>query len=352
MTNSELTALSPPDFCLNHCHYGSYEMTFLKRMKARYGAVGQPLAFLDQLIRESVNLLAVIYAKIYFPTYSNGLKEIAQYLGFHWSERDASGLNALLWRYKWESSKALELKQKLVTYNAEDCEALERVTRAVAQLCQNQTEAIQPTEHDIVCTDSLKRESLYHFGKNEFAMPELAYINRAAYWNYQRNKIYVRSNPRLKRVARKSVKRRVKTLPINKIVECPPPERCPECKTTKIRRKRYRRSKVVYDLKLGQTGIKRWIVQYIFYPYSCRQCGAVFYSQQRPWPGEKYGPNFLAYITNGVSRLKTNEPNSTCRPYCHSHTLPPSWSKACNPARSGEVYDHHHRVYHGLILSG
>src|SRR5712691_8189025 len=57
-------------------------------------------------------------------------------------------------------------------------------------------------------------------------------------------------------------------------------------------------------------------------------------------------------LTDGVSRLQTNEPNSTCRPYCHGHTLPPSWSTACNPARSGGVYDHHHRVYHGLILSG
>src|SRR5215471_15034349 len=26
-------------------------------------------------------------------------------------------------------------------------------------------------------------------------------------------------------------------------------------------------------------------------------------------------------ITNGVSRLQTNKPNSTCRPYCHGHTL-------------------------------
>src|SRR4029450_6822268 len=59
-----------------------------------------------------------------------------------------------------------------------------------------------------------------------------------------------------------------------------------------------------------------------------------------------------AVITNGVSRLQTNEPDSTCRPSCHSHTPPPSWSKACPPARSGGVYDHHHRVYHGLILRG
>jgi Novel STAND NTPase 1 len=57
-------------------------------------------------------------------------------------------------------------------------------------------------------------------------------------------------------------------------------------------------------------------------------------------------------LTNGVSHLQTNELNSTCRPYYHSHTLPPIWSKACNPARSGGVYAHYHRVYHGLILSG
>src|SRR5712691_7786365 len=109
-------------------HYGSYETTFLKRMKERYCVAVEHPAFLDQLIAESVNVLSVIYAQIYFPTYSNGLKEIAQYLGFQWSESDASGLNTLMWRSKWEFSKDSCLKQKLVTYNAEDCEALERVT--------------------------------------------------------------------------------------------------------------------------------------------------------------------------------------------------------------------------------
>jgi Reverse transcriptase (RNA-dependent DNA polymerase) len=59
-----------------------------------------------------------------------------------------------------------------------------------------------------------------------------------------------------------------------------------------------------------------------------------------------------SYITDGVSRLQTNVLNGTCWPYCHGHTFPPSWSKACHPTRSGGVYDHHHRVYHGLILSG
>ena len=124
-------------------HYGSYETTFLKRMQARYRAAVEPPAFLDQLIAASVNVLSVIYAQIYFPTYSNSLKEIAHYLGFQWSESDASGLHTLLWRSQWECSKDAGLKQKLLTYNAEDCEALERVTQHYRSLVSKH----RPTRH-------------------------------------------------------------------------------------------------------------------------------------------------------------------------------------------------------------
>ncbi|MGI0084189.1 MAG: TM0106 family RecB-like putative nuclease, partial [Nitrososphaerales archaeon] len=59
-------------------HYGSYETQFLRRMRARYPHIGNP-AFLDELAQSALNLLSIIYAHVYFPTYSNGLKEIAQY---------------------------------------------------------------------------------------------------------------------------------------------------------------------------------------------------------------------------------------------------------------------------------
>jgi predicted RecB family nuclease len=280
-------------------HYGSYETTFLKRMQARYRAAVEPPAFLDQLIAASVNVLSVIYAQIYFPTYANGLKESAYYLGFQWSESDASGLHTLLWRAQWECYKDAGLKQKVLTYNAEDCEALERVTHAIAHLCQTPTDAAHAEDNTTVYTDTMKHQGLYRFGRNEFAMPALAYINRAAYWDYQRNKIYVRSSPRLKRVSQKRVTGRAKTLPINKVLECPAPEGCPECQTTKIF-KRTTMSKVVYDLKFGRTSMKRWIVKYVFHRYACGQCGAIFYSPQRPWPGEKYGPNILSYIIHQI----------------------------------------------------
>ena len=100
---------------------------------------------------------------------SDSLKEIAQYLGFQWSENDASGLHTLMWRSQWECSKDAGLKQKLVTYNAEDCEALDIVASTVAQLCHRQTEAVTSRDNSIVHTDSMKRESPYRFGKTEFS---------------------------------------------------------------------------------------------------------------------------------------------------------------------------------------
>jgi hypothetical protein len=294
-----LTTIDTPQLI----HYGSYETTFLKRMKARYSEAVENPAFLDQLIAESVNVLSVIYAQIYFPTYSNGLKEIAQYLGFQWSESDASGLHTLMWRSQWECSKDSGMKQKLVTYNAEDCEALERVTDAVAQLCQRQTEVAKSKEDNIVYTDSLKREDSHHFGNKEFSMPELKYINQAAYWDYQRDKIYTRSSPRLKRISRKIAQGRAKVLPVNKIVECPAPSYCPKCKTKKIL-KLDRTSKIVHDLKFGQAGIKRWIVKYSFDRYLCRKCGISFYFQQIPRARSPYGSELINYVLYQIIELR------------------------------------------------
>src|SRR5262249_21108807 len=70
--------------------------------------------------------------------------------------------------------------------------------------------------------------------------------------------------------------------------------------------------------------------------------------ERSPFPGD-YGRALVPYITDGVSRLQTNKYTSTCWPYCHGHAFPPSWLKACNPARTGGAHDHH-GFYHGVVL--
>jgi predicted RecB family nuclease len=44
------------------------------------------------------------------PTYSNGLKDVARRLGFEWSESEASGRQALIWRAQWETTRDPTLK--------------------------------------------------------------------------------------------------------------------------------------------------------------------------------------------------------------------------------------------------
>ena len=82
-----LAAISNPRII----YYGSYETTFLRRMRERHGGprAGSAAAI---AIAHPTNLLSLIYARIYFPTFSNGLKDIARYLGFQWLGSPASGL--------------------------------------------------------------------------------------------------------------------------------------------------------------------------------------------------------------------------------------------------------------------
>jgi predicted RecB family nuclease len=285
-------------------HYGSYEKTYLRRMINRYPEVVDDASFLDQIYTQSINLLSTIYAHIYFPTYSNGLKEIAHYLGFHWSDNAASGLNALTWRSKWEYSKDSALKQKILTYNAEDCEALEKLTTVVIQLCKNQANPSRSNDFNFIHTNRLKREVPYHFGLNDFLIPELEYINQAAYWHYQRDKIYIKSSERLKRIYKRNARVPTKPPPVNKtIVLEGRPSVCVKCKAIKIY-KYGRRTKIVYDLKFGRAGVKRWVVKYIFDRYICWRCKATFYLEDRPWTRSKFGSGLRSYVIYQIIELR------------------------------------------------
>ena len=84
--------------------YGAYETRFLGQMKARYTLAPDDVEFVDQPIGSSVNLVGCVYGKIYFPTFSNSLKEVGRYLGFEWTWPRASGAAAPLLRRAWEIS--------------------------------------------------------------------------------------------------------------------------------------------------------------------------------------------------------------------------------------------------------
>lgn len=172
-------------------HFGSYETVFLKRMRERHGGPRESSA--ETAIEHAVNLLSFVFAHIYFPTCSNGLKEIAEYLGFRWSGSPASGLESIVWRQRWEASKDPSLKQALFDYNREDCEALELLANRLVDLHREAAADRQSSRSDVVRTADMKRENPFRFGRIEFALAEMETINKAAYWDYQRERVYVKS---------------------------------------------------------------------------------------------------------------------------------------------------------------
>ena len=113
------------DFAL--FHYGSYERKLLKRMRK----VVKRKRLVDRILAKAVNVLSAIHASVYFPTFSNGLKEVGRHLGCTWTDENASGLQSLVWRARWEQAREPVWKEKLLTYNAEDCAALKKVTEFV-----------------------------------------------------------------------------------------------------------------------------------------------------------------------------------------------------------------------------
>jgi hypothetical protein len=280
-------------------HYGAYETTFLRQMRKRYPNP-ERRGLLDQTIASAVNLLSAIYGRVYFPTYSNGLKDVARYLGFRWSEPTASGLVALTWRREWECSRTPDLKQKLITYNAEDCAAAHAVADNVLALSRSSPSG----NSNFVDVTTLRREYPQRLGKTEFVLPQFHQLNNAARWDYQREKVYARSNKRLARL-RPSAATAGWTVPINKVVQCEEqrPAHCTGCGATTIYRWG-RLSRTVYDFKLSGAGIKRWVVLYSFPRYICWQCKMTFHQYAHQ---AKYGNTLCAYAVYQIIDLQITQ---------------------------------------------
>ena len=155
-------------------HYGSYELSYLRRMKKK---IAVDTAKIDRMIGNACNLLSVFYANVYVPTYTNGLKEIGNFLGFQWSEKDASGIQSIVWRKRWEIGGLVEYKEKLIEYNMEDCKALLVVkaflNRIIGGKTSHEDQRINDEGvSDFVFLENLKKSSPFKFLTGEFALPE------------------------------------------------------------------------------------------------------------------------------------------------------------------------------------
>jgi len=281
-------------------HYGSYETKFIKQMGSKYGGDAE---LLEKIRLRCFNVLSAIYGRIYFPTYSNDLKSIASFWGFKWSDLQASGLTSVLWRQQWEVEDSNILKQKLLTYNHEDCQAL----KIVVGYLKGASDIDSVTKYPTKQTHQIKREKPYDiFHSNEFCFPELDKINRCAYFDYQRDKIYLRKNTRARKRLNKIRRRQQISYKVNKEILFRPLRKCPHCHALQLS-KYGTTSKLLYDLKIIPGGIKRWVIRYTSTRFICKQCRRVTSSKAyTKLPTIRYGRTLTAWtVYQNIGRLKS-----------------------------------------------
>ena len=275
--------------------YGAYEIRFLRQMRARYVLAPDDVEFVDQLIGTAVNLVGCIYGKIYFPTYSNSLKEVGRYLGFEWTWPQASGAAAPLLRRAWELGADDGLKRELIGYNMDDCRAAAMVADAMMRICGGGASGLNAVD-----VGSLEVGFQRTYGKLDCALPEFEKINNAAYWDYQRSKVYARTDKAIRRIVRKSRGKSKSQTVEQEVTVGGIPNVCPKCHTPRIGTHRSA-SQVVYDLKFTRRGIKRWTMRYRYRVYRCRECRALLpvYSRR-----SRYGQNLRAFVVYLMIELR------------------------------------------------
>jgi predicted RecB family nuclease len=274
---------NPIVFC-----YGSYERAFVKRMLR----LTRHKKLVEKLMETQVNTLTIIYSHFYFPTYSNGLKDIGACLGCMWSDEEASGLQSILWRMRWEKTRDNLWKTKLIEYNLEDCAALLTVTNFLHAACVAPAMCLEPTPSVLPCpSDSVfpqvtrvhELDKLAYAGKwgdISFVHSELNFVNSCAYFDYQRQRVFIRTSKTLKKNLRRSELHCNRRLRISRRIEIIV-KKCPACGSTDlskvakggqldIPRPRVKRA---FDLVITPGGMKRRVIEFRTAAYRCNHCG-------------------------------------------------------------------------------
>ncbi len=286
-------------------HYGSYESHFLNRMEVRYGGDAGLLA---RLRSRSVNVLSLIYSRIYFPTYANDLKSVASCLGFRWSAPEASGLQSIAWRYEWEASGDESLKGYLLTYNQEDRSALQKVVEMARSLGMGDRQAGDGSGPNVAGVEDIEVPRRHKFCNPEYVLPEFERITKCAYFDYQRDKVLFRTNAAVRRANGRKKRHQPPACKINRVVEFARPACCPYCGSGGLDN-RGDNKRLVVELKAVRGGLKRVVTRYKAWRYRCRQCGASWLPDDfLAVRSHKYGWNLCGWVAYAsISLRQTNE---------------------------------------------
>lgn len=274
-------------------HYGSYEVRAIESLAKRFDTDVKCLR------KRLVNINSQVYGKVYFPVRSNSLKALGKFLGASWTASDASGLQSLVWRYRWEMASEAAgkgaYKQKLLSYNAEDCMALRILTEKLVTL---RTDADSELNVDYVDRPKQNATSL---GSELHA----AFDHVLLYASFDRPKGRISFRPETNIEKRKvpggqkGHQAYERTVPAGRrtVIRVAPKRTCPKHKGERLQKKRGKDAEIVIvDLSFTNAGCRKSVLKYTGEKRYCQQCHRLYEPPIiKRLRGQTFGHGFRAW---------------------------------------------------------
>lgn len=228
-------------------HYGNYESKAIDILGKRYNTN------VVHVQNRLINIVNSIYGKIYFPVYSNRLKELGNYLGATWSSANASGIQSLVWRHQWDVTENEKFKQILITYNLEDCFALKLLVDNLTKI-EKRNDAVTNI-HDEIRSDRCPKKSEDKIHQQLTEILSFSYTTE----HYNSSKIFFNNDKQEKKLEQVEIITRIKSKPNSlkptKSIKIRRRIKCPICGLMPLKESKKTTEKITVDLKFTQKTI-------------------------------------------------------------------------------------------------
>jgi len=271
-------------------HYGNYESKAIDILGKRYNTN------VVHIQNRLINIVNSIYGKIYFPVYSNRLKELGNYLGATWSSANASGIQSLVWRHQWNNTQDEKFKQILITYNLEDCFALKLLVDNLTKI-EKRNDAVTNI-HDEIRSDRCPKKSEDKIHQQLTEILSFSYTTE----HYNSSKIFFNNDKQEKPPEEIEIKnrknRKSNSFKPTKSIKIRRRIKCPICGLMPLKESKKTTEKITVDLKFTQKTIVKEIRKYWANRSYCEHCKKDFtppYFNVHGHPGI-YGRNIKIWV--------------------------------------------------------
>ena len=131
----------------------------------------------------------------------------------------------------------------------------------------------------------------HKFGKAQFCLPDFEFVNRCAYFDYQRDRAYLRIKKDLSIPKPRLTPKRLHRAKINKRIEVSL-KRCPFCNNRRISQGQAVSTRII-DMKFLDSGVKKWVTTHSSWLYHCDKCGNTFSPPGYPQTATLYGDGLV-----------------------------------------------------------